>query len=137
MMSERQREIREAVQAANEALHHLYAAQDRLRSAGNWGIADMLGGGFLTTLIKHSRMSDAERELTEARGALRRFARELQDVDALLPTEIRCDDFLGFADYFFDGVIADWMMQSRIDEARRQVNDAIRRVEALREQLTR
>lgn len=137
MMSERQREIREAVQAANEALHHLYAAQDRLRSAGNWGIADMLGGGFLTTLIKHSRMSDAERELTEARGALRRFARELQDVDALLPTEIRCDDFRGFADYFFDGVIADWMMQSRIDEARRQVNDAIRRVEALREQLTR
>ena len=38
-------------------------------------------------------------------------------------------DFLSFADYFFDGFLADMMVQSRIREAQRQVNDAIYRVE--------
>ena len=136
-MSDPQQEIREAVQAADEALRHLYAAEDRLRSAGNWGVADLLGGGFFATLIKHNRMNDAEQELSHARSALRRFARELQDVEGALPPSIQCDDFLTFADYFFDGAIADWMMQSRINQARDQVSDAIRQVEAIRNGLAR
>ena len=38
-------------------------------------------------------------------------------------------DFLSFADYFFDGLLADWMMQDRINKARNQVDEAIKRVE--------
>ena len=43
------REIREAMQAGQEALNYLNQAKDCLNSAGNWGIVDMLGGGMLTT----------------------------------------------------------------------------------------
>ena len=42
------REMQEAVQAGERALQSLYAARDKLGSARNWGIFDMLGGGFWT-----------------------------------------------------------------------------------------
>lgn len=53
------REMQEAVQAGERALQSLYAARDKLGSARNWGIFDMLGGGFISDLVKHSKMNDA------------------------------------------------------------------------------
>ena len=44
-------------------------------------------------------------------------------------------DFLTFADFFFDGVVADWLVQDRINETKRQVEDAIRHVETILGQL--
>ena len=45
-------EIREALVAADDALDDLYAARDHLRSARNWGIFDIFGGGIIATMIK-------------------------------------------------------------------------------------
>ena len=44
-----------------------------------------------------------------------------------LPYEIhiRVDGFLTFADFFFDGLIADWLVQSRLKEAREEIDNAI------------
>lgn len=136
-MQDAQREIQEAVQAADRALRALNAARDCLRSAGNWGIADMLGGGTFFTLMKRSKMNGAQRELSNARDALRAFARELSDVDGALRIDVCSDDFLHFADYFFDGLVADWLVQRRINDAKAQVEDAITRVTQLRNRLTR
>ena len=44
-------------------------------------------------------------------------------------------DVLSFADFVFDGLVADWLMQDRINDARRQVESAIRRVEEILRQL--
>ena len=41
------------------------------------------------------------------------------------------------ADYFFDGFVVDWMVQDRINTARRQVDEAIRRTEYIVNQLQR
>lgn len=51
------REMQEAVQAGERALQSLYAARDKLGSARNWGIFDMLGGGFISDFVKHSKMN--------------------------------------------------------------------------------
>ena len=117
-MKSRETEIREAIEAAEQTLAYLSRAQDCLESAGNWGWVDMLGGGFFTTLMKRGKMNDAQEELAQARDAMRSFAAELRDVNEAVDIHIEMDDFLGFADYFFDGLIADWMMQSRIDKAK-------------------
>ena len=45
------REIQEALTAGENALQSLYAASEQLDSARNWGIVDLLGGGFFTDLI--------------------------------------------------------------------------------------
>ena len=39
--------------------------------------------------------------------------------------------FLSFADFFLDGLVADYMVQSKIADAREQVDDAINRIEKI------
>lgn len=133
----RETEINEAIDAADEALEHLYAAADALDSAGSWGLLDMLGGGFLSTAVKHSRMSDAQDEIEAAKYALRGFARELADVDGSAGLNVEVDGFLQFADFFFDGIVSDWLVQSKIDKAKQQVAQAIREVETVKRRLER
>ena len=132
-----EQEIREALQAADNALFHLRQAQRQLRSARNWGLYDLFGGGFFSTLIKHSKMNRARNEVEAARDAVCRFSRELSDVAGSAQFEMDTDDFLSFADYFFDGFMADYMMQSRIGRARDQVDNAIVRMSRIRDQLSR
>ena len=63
-MNESQRiEIEEAIAAADEALYHLNIAKKNLKSAGNWGLYDMFGGGVISGLIKHGKMESAEEEI--------------------------------------------------------------------------
>ena len=95
----------------------------------------MLGGGLLSTFVKHAKMNDAEELVQQARGALRRFQKELMDVDNVPEFHIETGDFIAFADYFFDGLIADWLVQSRISDAKQQVDHAIRKVNDILGQL--
>lgn len=59
------------------------------------------------------------------------------DVENVAEFHIEMGDFLSFADYFFDGIIADWMVQSRISDAKRQVDNAIHKVNYVLGQLKR
>lgn len=129
------REIDEAVAAADNALYYLNNASKYLSSAGDWGILDILGGGFISTLAKHSKLDDAKREMENAKVALQSFKKELQDVDRIANINIDMGDFLTFADFFFDGFVADWLVQSKIRDAENQVNQAVNQVTAIRNQL--
>lgn len=44
-------------------------------------------------------------------------------------------DFMGFADFWLDGMIADWFVQDRIEQAARRVADAHSAVRTLRERV--
>ncbi len=68
---------------------------------------------------------------------LRSFSRELNDVNMACNLNINTGDFLSFADYFFDGFVVDWVVQNRINNAKRQVEEAIRRTESIVNQLQR
>ena len=137
MTKDRATEIREAIDAADAALRHLGNAADMLDDAGRWGIVDMLGGGLITTLLKHRKISDAQDEIDEAKHALRIFVKELDDVDEATGLNVELGSGLQFADIFFDGVLADWIAQNKIDRAKQQVADAMRQVYAVRSQLER
>ena len=125
-----EKEMREAIEAGENALYSLRAAKEELRKAGNWGIADLLGGGFFVSLIKHSMME-------QARYDLKKFQKELRDVTVNTDLSLNCGDFLTFADFFWDGVVADWLVQSKINEARSQVEQAIPQVEQILSNLKR
>jgi hypothetical protein len=114
-----QKELQEAIEAGNHALALLQKVQDSLGSAQGWGVWDMLGGGLIVTAIKHARIDDARQYIHGAQQALHRFIRELKDVNPHLQTDITIDigGFATFADYFFDGLIVDWIVQSRIKES--------------------
>ena len=130
-----EKEKQEAIDAGNKALRSLRKAQENLSSAKNWGIFDMLGGGFISTMVKHSKVDQAKENMEQAKYDLRSFSKELNDVNIACNLNIETGDFLSFADWFFDGIIVDWMMQDRINQASQQVEEAIRRVEDILRQL--
>lgn len=130
-------EIREAIVAGERALDSLYAAKDQLKGARGWGFIDLFGGGFLTDVIKHSKMNQASKCMENAKYHLQIFQRELNDVNLSLNLRMEIGGFLSFADFFFDGFVADYLVQSKITSARNQVEDAIVNVTNVLEALRR
>ena len=130
-----EKEKREAIEVGQRALSSLRTAEENLNSAKNWGLVDMFGGGFFSTMLKHSKMDQARQNMEQAKYDLRNFSRELNDVNMACNLNINTGDFLSFADYFFDGFVVDWMVQDRINNARHQVEEAIRRTEYIINQL--
>lgn len=115
------KELNEAVQAGLSVINDLGRAEEDLRSAKNWGTYDMLGGGMISTHIKHSRVDEAMEHIYTAQNSLRRFQKELADVGEHLPAEMEISGALKFGDYFFDGLITDWLVQGRINDTLEQV----------------
>ena len=130
-----EKEKQEAIDAGERALRSLNAAKENLSSAGNWGLVDMLGGGFFTTMMKRSKMDQAQEQMDQAKYDLQNFSRELRDVTMNCDLNIEIGNFLSFADYFFDGFFVDWMVQDKINRAKDQVSEAIRQVERVMDQL--
>ena len=129
------REMKEAMDAGERALATLKSAQEKLNSASNWGLFDMFGGGLLSTVMKRSKMTDAQNLMEAAKLDLKRFQKELKDVNVPLNLRIEVGSFLSFADFFFDGFVADYLVQSKISDAKEQVSDAIFRVEQILREL--
>ena len=90
---------------------------------------------MISTLIKHSKVSKAEGLINDAKWELSKFAKELRDVQGITGTDFGIGDFAMFADLFFDGMLADFYVQSKINRARAEVDEAIRRVEQVLTQL--
>jgi len=135
MYDMRTREIQEAIEAADVALDHLERAKRCLSSASGWGLFDTLGGGFISGLIKHSKMSDAENEIDKAKRALEKFSKELRDVDGY--SSVHINGFLTFGDLFCDGFLMDVIVQSQIGKAKRECENAINQVTSIRNDLKR
>jgi hypothetical protein len=112
------KELQEANAAGKNVLASLDRVLDSLASASGWGTWDLFGGGLITDLVKHSRIDDANSEVITAQRLLSQFKTELADI-SIYGDMISIDQnsFLCFADFFFDGLIADWMMQTRINES--------------------
>ena len=132
-----EKEKREAIVAGQRALNSLRAAQNELNSAKNWGLWDMFGGSFFSTMIKRSKMDAAKQNMEQAKYDLQDFSRELRDVSISCNLEIETVGFLSFADWFFDSFLVDWMVQDQINKARDQVEQAIWQVENILRQLQR
>ncbi|MBD2863817.1 MULTISPECIES: hypothetical protein [Paenibacillus] len=119
--SERHVELREAVDAGELALNLLRQAEGSLGKAEDWGTWDMLGGGTVSTYIKHGHIDDARSIIRSAQLRMRQFEKELADVGRHSAMRIEISGSLEFADYFFDGLITDWIVQGRIQNSLEQV----------------
>ncbi len=128
-------ELQEAIDAADRALEDLERAKKSLGSAKGWGLFDMFAGGFISSMIKHGSMDEAERYLEAAQESLREFGRELDDVDEMIDFSFNKTDLLTFVDFFADNFLVDFLMQGRIRDAEKNVDETIRKVTAIRNRL--
>lgn len=95
----------------------------------------MVGGGLFATLIKHSHIDEAKRQINRVESELRRFQTELLDIRISGPSEIHIDGFSKFADFFFDGFFMDFFMQAKINTARENVSAVIAQVDTVMSRL--
>ena len=82
--------------------------------------------------MKHMKIEKARQVLDKARQDLWDFRKELEYLPEI---NINIDGFLTFADFFFDGFLSDVFVQSRINDAKRQLDDAIKRTDSVLSQL--
>lgn len=130
-----QRELQEAISAGRGALRTAAAVLEHLDSANSLATWDMLGGGTLADLAKHDRLDQAQREVEYLQVQLSRFRSELADVTIRANLQIRIEGFDRFADYFFDGLFADWNVKEKIEQARQQASGTRYEIEAVLKKL--
>lgn len=126
-----QKEISEAITAGGQAIDAIAGLIERLDTAAGWGVVDLIGGGFLSTAIKHSELDRAEEAALQAQNSLNRLKSELADVGRYADLGVHLSGLATFADYFFDSLFVDWAIQSRIDEAKRRAQEQKAKVEGL------
>ena len=116
-------ELNEAYEAGSDAMDIVKSISGSLSSAGSWATWDLLGGGLLTDIIKHSHMNDAQKEIGNLQNALRRFRTELADVKIDDDLDFQMDGFTSFGDWFLDGIIFDWMALDHIHKSEAQIQN--------------
>jgi hypothetical protein len=131
-----QREIDEAAGALSDATAALDHALGRLESAGGWATYDtFFGGGMVADLIKHGRVDEATRAFVIVNRALERLSVELADLDLPAVRGAEISQGLAVFDVLFDNILSDWMVQSRIAEARDRARDLSAMLDSLAEEL--
>ncbi len=118
-----QKELNEAISAGQKALSVADQVLSSLDSAEGWGTWDLVGGGMLSDLAKHSHLDTAQSSVEHLQSQLRIFKTELADVTVDEDFQVSVDGFLRFADYFFDGIFTDWMVLDRIHQSQDRVQD--------------
>ena len=124
------REINEAIRAGERALDSLHEAKGKLDSARAWGIYDILGGGIISSAVKHHKMSDANEWVDRANDDLRRFAKELRDVDGE-GLQVDTGSLVTMLDIFCDNFFSDLMVQQKINDGRARIDSLIDKIEGV------
>ena len=122
------REIDEAIRAGERALDSLREAKNQLNSARNWGIYDMIGGGLISSMIKHSKIDQANEWMDQANRDLRRFAKELRDVDGE-GLQVDTGSLVTMLDIFCDNFFSDLLVQQKINDGRARIDALSDRIE--------
>jgi DNA repair exonuclease SbcCD ATPase subunit len=125
------KEIEEALSAGEKALTITNRILSNINSAKSWGTWDLMGGGLISGMAKHSHLDEAQNQVEDLQIQLRRFKTELTDVKINSDVQVSIDGFLGFADYFFDGLFADWAVLNRINESLSQVQNTKKQIESV------
>lgn len=130
-LESQKKELREASSAGNSALSTARQVLDSLGSAESWGTWDLFGGGLLADMAKHSHLDEAQGAIEYLQSQLRRFKTELADVRISADMQVNVDGFLRFADYFFDGLFADWAVMDKISQSQSQVQNTKSQIESV------
>ena len=130
-LESQKRELREATSAGNSALGTANQVLSSLDSAEGWGTWDLIGGGLISDLAKHSHLDEAQAKIEHLQSQLRRFKTELADVRISADMQVNVDGFLRFADYFFDGLFADWAVLDKISQSKNQVHSTRSQIETV------
>ena len=108
--------MNEAFSLINQLRPLLDEAERSLTSARNWGFVDLLGGGFITDLIKHSKVGKARSNMEQVNYLMQRLQTVLGSIRLPQDYGVNISRLATFADFFFDGTLADGYMTFKLLE---------------------
>lgn len=135
METNHNKEIVEAIQLVDKSLEALENAKIDLKSASDWGIVDIFGGGLITSFIKHNDMDDAQIHMNLAKESLMKLSDQLKIMDKDLAFQFDVLDFTDTLDIFVDNLFSDLLVQSSISQARDKLDEVIKKVKEIKKQL--
>lgn len=103
-----------AVNLINRLLPLLDEAERNLSSARNWSIFDVLGGGFIVDLFKHSKLSKAQGNMEQVNSLMNELSCILRGINIPADCTMEVGNFVTFADFLFDGFFVDAYVTSKI-----------------------
>lgn len=120
------RAVDEALVAGARARGSLVTLVELLRSASNWGTADVLTGSFFISWTKRNKIDEARSIAGQAQAEISVFRRELADVGIALVAEIEVlSNHHRFLDTWFDNIFSDFSVQGRIANAQNTTESAL------------
>ena len=135
-LESQKKEIKEAASAGYRAKSNCDQILSHLDSADGWNTWDLIGGGgIITHVAKHSHLDDAQDLISKLQSNLRQFKTELADIRISANMQVNAEGFLRFADYFFDGLFADFAMKEKIDRSHASVSNTKRQIQKALDQL--
>lgn len=122
------KEIKEAIDAGEKTNSSLQKMKEHLNTAKGWGMWDMMGGGLISNIAKHSAIEKANQVAHNTQSYLKNFEKELSDVNNFTDVRVNLSGFATFADFFFDGFFVDWFIQSKINDSISNVDNAYNKI---------
>ena len=110
-------EINKAISSGSHALDSANKILSSLNDAKTWGVVDMVGGNFLSDAAKYSHLDKAKKQLQQLQKEVRCFKTSLTDMTIHADMQIRVDEGLRFADFFFDNFFVDYMAFDNINQS--------------------
>ena len=129
-------QINQALSLTDQLISELDQAERQLSSARNWGFLDVLGGGLITDLIKHSKLNNAKLSMERVNYLLQELKRVLGGISMPGDYSMNVGGFETFADFFFDSGIVDVYMTAKIMSSLNEVRNLKNRCYELRSRLT-
>ena len=129
-------QVNQALILTDQLISELDQAERQLSSARNWGFLDVLGGGFIVDLIKHSKLSNAKSSMDRVNYLLQELKRVLGGISMAGDYSMNVGGFETFADFFFDSGIVDVYMTAKIMSSLNEVRNLKNRCYELRNRLS-
>ena len=129
-------QVNQALILTDQLIAELDQAERQLTSARNWGFLDVLGGGLITDLIKHSKLNNAKSSMDRVNYLLQELRRALGGISMAGDYSMNVGGFETFADFFFDSGIVDVYMTAKIMSSLSEVRNLKNRCYELRSRLS-
>lgn len=107
-------QVNQALILTDQLISELDQAERQLSSARNWGFLDVLGGGLITDLIKHSKLQNAKNSMEHVNYIMQQLQQVLGSISIPGDYRMQIGGFATFADFFFDSGIVDIYMTAKI-----------------------
>lgn len=108
------KEIEESIGVGKALYQEVGYTKEILQSAKNWGTLDLLGGDFISSMAKHQKIDEAQRQFERVSNLLASFNKELEDIN--IPS-LNFSTTTKTFDIFFDNIFTDISVNSQISKS--------------------